>query len=193
MFWPTVLPFKIAFWLLVVITITATVFAPSLKWKRKSTFLIGCALSAIAIIPSCTGIMLILDSSRFGLFEHSNYSEVKDFRIERFLPTSSKDIFLHKRENGHRAKYKISDDDFHLYLNNLWDLYGKYSAVKREEISGEGSLVTEKDFNMHFEDLGWKPLNNALKFHSPVEGDGGGATYYFDPDTGIAYHDVSYW
>jgi hypothetical protein len=36
-------------------------------------------------------------------------------------------------------------------------------------------------------------LKEAIRFYSPTEGDGGGATYFFDPASGTAYHRAGYW
>jgi hypothetical protein len=44
-----------------------------------------------------------------------------------------------------------------------------------------------------FRGLEWPVLKNAICFGSPTEADGGGATYYFDPDSGTAYHRAGYW
>lgn len=44
-----------------------------------------------------------------------------------------------------------------------------------------------------FADLKWPALKNPIEFHSPIENDGGGATYYFDATTDTAYHRAGYW
>ena len=92
MLWPIVLPLKITFWILVAAVLTLTAAAPSLKWNRGKTFRIAMLLAFAGFVPSCVGIMSILDSHRFGTFEYASFSDVKDFRIERYLPTQAKDI-----------------------------------------------------------------------------------------------------
>ena len=193
MLWPLELSFKITFWSLVAIVVSATAIAPQFKWRRAKTVLISSTLAAIAFVPSCTGIMYLVDQTRFGYFEYMAFDEVKDFRVERYLPTAAKRIKIHKHANGYRAQYKISDGDFHSYLDGLWQQYGQYSAVKRGEMSGEGSPVSQEEFDLVFSDLDWKRPTGAIKYHSPSEADGGGATYYFDAGAGVAYQRTGYW
>jgi hypothetical protein len=135
--------------------------------------------------------MIAVDNHRFGVFEYDVYADVKDFRIERYLPTEARKITLDKFASGHRAKYSITKIELTEYLNGLWDRYGKRSAVSREA-QGDGDNATADSYEHVFVDLGW-PLFDAIEFHSPMQGDGGGATYYFDPATNTAYHRAGYW
>ena len=136
--------------------------------------------------------MSILDSQRFGTFEYASFSDVKDFRIERYLPTQATDITLNKYASGHRAKYSISQTELTDYLDELWNQYGEYSAVPRNQLN-DGAEVSADLYASTFDDLGWSPLGNAIQFHSPVQADGGGATYYFDSSAGTTYHRAGYW
>lgn len=193
MLWPLVLPAQIAFWTLIVVVISITAMAPSLKWKSGKTFIISSFIALVAFIPSCIGIMFVVDEIRFGYFEYETFSDINDFRAERYLPTAAADIKMHKYANGYRAQYSISESDFHAYLDNLWDEYGEYSSVKRGEMSGEGLTVSSEELERIFPGLEWKPTNNAIEYHSPTEADGGGAEYYFDRETGIAFEWTGYW
>lgn len=193
MLWPVVLPFKITFCMMIALVVVITAIAPALKWKRLKAFINVTIVATVTFIPSCTGILYVVDRVRFGYFEYPTFSAVRDFRAERYLPTTAINIKMHKQENGYRAQYEISDANFQAYLNQLWDQYGKFSAVERGKMSGEGSPVSQQEFEHVFSDIGWKPLQNAVKFHSPTESDGGGATYYFDPKAGIAYQRTGYW
>ena len=191
MFWPLVLPVQITFWLVTSIVLLATVFAPALKWKRAKTFGIASLIGCLAFVPSCAGIITILDSQRFGVFEYDAYSDVDDFRIERYLPTAAKNITLEKFASGHRARYSISQLELTDFLDDLWNDHGRFSAISRDELC-DGESITADTFQHSFADLGWPPFN-AIEYHSPVQGDGGGATYYFDPSTGTTYHRAGYW
>jgi|GEM_PF-2552282 len=42
-------------------------------------------------------------------------------------------------------------------------------------------------------DAGWESLQNATEYQGPIRTNGGSATYYYDRDTGSAYHSVGYW
>ncbi|WP_417737251.1 hypothetical protein [Rosistilla oblonga] len=192
MLWPIVLPFKIAFWSLAGIVSLLTLLSPALKWNRGKTFLISSLLGCLAFIPSCAGIMTIVDGQRFGIFNYGTYAEVQDFRIERYLPTSARDITLDKFAMGHRAKYTITETELTTYLDSLWIEAGTNSAISRDALD-DGSSVSFDQIAHDFDGLNWPLLSTVIQFHSPIQGDGGGATYYFDPSTNIAYHRAGYW
>ena len=42
-------------------------------------------------------------------------------------------------------------------------------------------------------DSGWRTLENAMQYQGPIRTNGGISTYYYDRDTGYAFHDVGYW
>ena len=41
-------------------------------------------------------------------------------------------------------------------------------------------------------DSGWRTLENAMQYQGPIRTNGGISTYYYDRDTGYAFHDVGY-
>lgn len=193
MFWPVVLPFEIAFWTLATAVVVVTALAPSLKWRRGRTFLISSSLAVAAFVPSCTGIMFVVDGFRFGDFEYATFKDVNDFRAQRYLPSAASDISMRKHANGYRARYTITAAAFHAYLDNLWREYGERSVVARGKMSGEGSAASKEEQEAFFAELGWNPLENATVYYSPSEPDGGGASYYFDSDAGVVMQRTGYW
>ena len=192
MLWPIILPFKIAFWSLVGIVVLLTLVSPVLKWKLAKTFLVSSVFACVAFIPFCAGIMSILDAQRFGVFSYGSYSEVQDFRIERYLPTTAREITLDKFAMGHRAKYSIAKTELLSFLDAIWLDAGEYSAISRDELDDD-SIVPFDQVAHEFDGLDWPAFKTVIQFHSPVQGDGGGATYYFDPSTNTAYHRAGYW
>ena len=42
-------------------------------------------------------------------------------------------------------------------------------------------------------DYGWRTLENVVQYQGPIRTNGGISTYYYDRDTGHAFHDVGYW
>ena len=151
------------------------------------------ALATVGLIPSCTGIMFITDAFRFGRFEYSHHEMVDDFRIERYLPPTATSISLNKYAQGHQARYRILEPDLQAYVDSLWNQYGAFSVVKREEQTGERHPASLEIFEHDFQGLGWHPLGPTNRYLSPVEADGGGAVYYFAPASGMAYHRAGYW
>jgi hypothetical protein len=192
MLWPFVLPLKITFYLMTGLVALLTVCAPIMKWKRATVFAYSTSVACIAFIPSCTGIKELIDAHRFGVFHYESFTEVQDMRIERFLPPKSRDITLEKNAMRHRAKYSLSEPDLKAYLDEQWDKYGEYSASSRDQLR-DGESVSAEEFADIFGDLGWPPPRNITQMHSPMEADGGGATYYFEPGSGTVFHRAGYW
>lgn len=192
MLWPLELPVKITFAILLALVLLATIGAGRLKWAPRKTFVIASLIAFIGFIPSCTVVMKFVDARRFGVFEYSSYHEVKDFRIERFLPPTARDITLEKTFMGHRAKYTITETELRKYLDGLWETYGSQSSISRSNLK-DGEPGNREEIEMVFEGLNWPQINGSVQFHSPVESDGGGATYYFDPTSGVTYHRAAYW
>lgn len=192
MLWPLVLPFQITISLLMALVALLTALAPIVKWKRGKMFGISLAFGCLAFIPSCMGIMAIIDSQRFGTFQFNSASGVNDFRVARYLPAKARNISLKKFPAGHCAKYSISKADLLSYLDALWDRYGQHSAISRDQLH-DGEPVSVDSIDHVFADLKWPALKNPIEFHSPIENDGGGATYYFDATTDTVYHRAGYW
>ena len=192
MLWPIVLPFKITLWSLAGIVAMLTVASPAFAWPRARTFFISTLVAIVAFVPSCAAIMSIVDAHRFGIFHYDTFTEVHDFRIERYLPTTASNITVENFAMGHRAKYEISEAELRMYVDGLWAAGGEYSAVDRDEFE-DGVTVDYEQFAHRFDGLGWPPFESVMLFQSPVQGDGGGATYYFDPQTSTAYHRAAYW
>ncbi|SIO26272.1 hypothetical protein SAMN05444166_3322 [Singulisphaera sp. GP187] len=194
MLWPLALPFKITIALLMALVALLTALAPIVKWKRGKMFKISLACGCLALIPSCMGIMAIIDSQRFGTFQYNSGSEVNDFRVERYLPAKARNITLKKISAGHWAKYSISKADLLSYLDAIWDRYGEYSVTSRDQLhDGEPVSVDSIDYDRMFADLKWPALKNPIEFHSPIGKDGDGAIYYFDATTETVYHRAGYW
>ena len=42
-------------------------------------------------------------------------------------------------------------------------------------------------------DSGWKTLGNVMEYQGPIRTNGGSSAYYYDRDSGYAFHDVGYW
>ncbi len=192
MLWPLELPVKITFGILIAFVFLATVGSKRMKWEPRSTFAISLLIAFLGFIPSCIVVMKIVDARRFGVFEYDSFDEVQDFRVERFLPPAARKITLKKSFIGHHAKYLISESELKSYVDGLWDRYGKNSVVPRSKFK-DGEPVKGEEIEMDFQGLNWPRMKEAIRFYSPTEDDGGGATYFFDPASGTAYHRAGYW
>lgn len=191
MLWPVILPFKITAAIFAVLVIALTLYAISLKRRRAKVLVAIYALAFVFFIPSCIVVHVVTDYVRFGTFHYDKYSQVQDFRIERYLPPQSTNITLHKIGPGHWAKYTIAEEDLKDFLDHLWSQYPQYSVMSRSKLE-DGALASETAY-YSFEQLNWSPLKNAIAFSSPRAPNGAGATYYYDPVTRVAYHKANYW
>lgn len=192
MLWPIVLPFKITVCVLLALIVLATLAAPLVKWRRTQTLIGVTLLSLVAFIPSCAGIMQILDSSRFGVFNCAAFNDVKDFRVERYLPPAATNITIDKYPQGFRARFTISQSQLDAYLDEVWRSYGDQSVVERGEMSAM-AIVDAKSHDLYYGDLGWPHLNDATEVYGPTAGNGAGFSVWFSPSEGIAYQRGSYW
>jgi hypothetical protein len=193
MFWPVVLPFQITCAVLLLAVVVFTAIARPQDWSRATTFVLYTTIALIAFIPACTGIMVVVDAVRFGDFNYASYDDIPDFRSQRYLPSVATNITMRKHANGYRARYKISGEDFRLYLDDLWRKHGDHSAVKRGGFVDEGKEVDSETFAITFGDLGWQCPSSAIILYSPSEGDGGGATYFVDAEGGIVFQRTGFW
>ena len=178
---------------MLVAVVAFTIFVSPKKWGRAKSLYTVSTVALVAFIPSCIGITMMVDAVRFGDFTYASYSDIPDFRSQRYLPEAATSITMRKYGSGYYAHYKISELDFESYLNGLLKTYGEYSAVKRGGFSNEGEAIDREYFNAIFSDLGWDCPANGIVYHSPSEGDGGGATYYLDPEKGEAFQRTGFW
>lgn len=192
MLWPFVLPIKIAFWFLTGCVFVVTALSPLFKRRVEKVFLVSCCVAMLLFVPLCGGISSYVNAGRFGVFNYEKYDEVDDGRVERYLPRAARKIVLDKQVQGHRAMYEIDIDELRGFLDELWAESKGRSAISREEID-DGKEVSSSWFELRFDGLDWKLPQSAIRFHSPVESDGGGAEYYFDQSTGKAFHHAGYW
>lgn len=193
MLWPLVLPLQITCFVLLVAVVALTAYASPKGWSRAKSFLIYSVIGFLAFIPSCAGVMLVVDAIRFGDFHYAKFEDIPDFRSRRYLPEGATDIQMRKHPNGCLARYKLSASDFESYLDDLWAKYGEHSATRRGDDLDEGNVVSGEEFDTTFGDLGWSCPSNAVVCHSPSERDGGGATYYVDAESGIVFQRTGYW
>jgi len=192
MFWPAVLPIKITFWLLLAFLVLALIYAGRSQRTTWKVSLLAIAVSLFAFIPLCIGVSMVLDQYRFGLFHHATFLDVKDFRIERYLPVESQNIDVFKYGSGYVARFEIDRADLVSYVDGMWEKWGDRSAISRAELS-EFSMVYSDRNSPQFAERGWSLDGQVDVFRSPVEGDGGGATYYHEVDTGVTLMTASYW
>ena len=170
------------------------VYATRSKRTTSKVVYTAIGLTLVGFIPSCIGVGLVLDNFRFGHFHHASFEDVNDFRIERYLPPDSTNIELYKGFGGDRyfAKYEITHADLTGYVDECWERWAEYSGMPRPDLEYPPTKYFELDLP-EFSNLEWS-LNGEIEiYHSPVEADGGGATYYHELNTGVTLQRAYYW
>ena len=104
MFWPIELPIKITFWLMIGLMTVGLVVLVRLKWHPLNAILSSSAFGILLFIPSCMVTSAIVDSVRFGVFNHETAREIGDFRVWRSVPMSATKITVQKYASRHRAR-----------------------------------------------------------------------------------------
>jgi hypothetical protein len=168
-----------------------TLLAPRFRQRRAIVLLLATLLAGLLVVPTTFGVSSIIDRYRFGHFEHETFSDVQDFRIERWLPPKATDISLFKfsNGNGYIAKYKLSEVELNEYLNELWDKFGDESATARKE----GAVDAHPFWKRKFVEVNWDLPEDLLGDESPTELDGGGATYFLDRSSSTVFQTSCYW
>lgn len=144
-----------------------------------------------------------------GMHRFQKGSEISDPRIMRYLPVEATDVRLISDRNGHMAHYRISAEAFDKFLAEAWTRYQEERAAQpklwedysKEDITAalKGSPVGRYEPRVRSTEIifdkpiVWEPLENATSYEGPRRRSAAGATYYFDRETGIAYHEAGYW
>lgn len=128
-----------------------------------------------------------------GKHSFKTVAEITDPRIQPSLPPQATEISLLSERGGHFARYKVAETDFMKFLDQLWKAKQENSAHQRANMSGEGEPASRERMARRFQAAGWEPLDNAVTYFSPSKRNGAMTTYYYDRQTGIAYHDTGYW
>lgn len=192
MLWPLAIPVQITFCLLMVLISLLTLCAPWARWKRGRVFAVSALVGCFVFIPACTGIMSIVDARRFGVFQYATFADIDDVRVQRYLPTTARNITLEKIGHGSSREVLHFESDLRAHLDEQWARSGKHSTIPRDKI-GDGRIASAESLARLFGDLGWPIPESANEWHTPVGGNGAGATYYHDPTTGTAFHWAGYW
>ncbi|MDZ7616925.1 MAG: hypothetical protein U1E05_07975 [Patescibacteria group bacterium] len=133
-----------------------------------------------------------MSTRRFGLFTYETAADVRDFRVERYLPPAARNITLHKQAQGFRARYTISETELKSYLDDVWARYGDQSVTERDGLSS-GSRIDADYHRLVYGDLGWPHLPDAVAFSGPSANSGTGFVVWFSLSEQTAYEHAGYW
>ena len=183
MFWSLVLPFYLTAALLAAMLVAILIWAPKWHWRRRYAGVVGLACALVGFVPVMLIVMLLLHPFRFGTFDYLRVDQIDDHNVEWNLPPVARHIKVHKRLDGNRAQFQLSEAQLRAYLVRLWQ------GAEPPEVEA----VSKAEITSEFGDLGWPILAQAKKYHSPFLASGAGTIYYVDASTGMVYSRTGYW
>ncbi|MAT69151.1 MAG: hypothetical protein CMJ58_06460 [Planctomycetaceae bacterium] len=193
MFWPLILPLQITSALLIAFVALAVANAPRWKRTRRAMFFGSTAIAILGFLPLCFVVAWVVDSFRFGESHYAQASRVDDKRVGYYLPPTATEITLLTRGNGYHARYRISRDELTEFLDAAWANADDANPDDREQLANSGREIDQRQFAHWFEAVEWPLPPRAVCLYGPIEPDGGGAIYYFDPAAGVVFQSTGYW
>ena len=127
-----------------------------------------------------------------GKHRFKRASDVLDRRIKPWIPPQATDIILLSERNGHYARYKVKEEHFMKFLDELWAADKGKSAHKREEME-DGSPGNPANIANRLKIVAKEPLGNFKVYHGPSKQSSAMTTYFYDRKAGIVYQDRGYW
>ena len=174
------------------LVIILTLFSTIAGRKRLPAFLIFSSIALVAFIPSCTAIMGVIDSQRFGEFNYATYKDVHDFRVERYLPPEATNIRLLKIPNGFRAKFMIAESDVKNWHNHFWAEYGDLDEFKQNATPDESPSVND-EMMLRFEGLNWNLPVADVAYAAPSAPNGATFVIWYNRQSNSAMLWGCYW
>ncbi|MEQ1826965.1 MAG: hypothetical protein ABL921_13505, partial [Pirellula sp.] len=107
------LPVAITFWCMVAMVIVVAICKP-----RPQPIGFALVIAVAGFIPSCVGIMHVVDQFRYGRFEYASAAVVpKDGYIE--LPSAALNIVLYRDAVGHCARFQVETDELREWFESM--------------------------------------------------------------------------
>ena len=196
MFAPTVLPFQIT---AAAFAILWCVCAIALRTPKRIAWLSFAAV--LLFIPSCLGVMAVVDLQRYGRFDYATTSEIPaDEYIE--LPATATDITLYRNGAGHWAKFMIDTPTLQSWIDERRSLRpdlnrhhdaDEWLATANEPQRPDMLELNQRIFGDQFPTTGWTYDPSMLQVHVSRSDRGGGYTVWHVPSTGDTFLSAGYW
>ena len=196
MFAPIALPFQIT---VAAFAILWCVCAFILRTPKRIAWL---SLAAVFLfIPSCVGVMAIVDLQRYGRFDYATASEIPDDGYIE-LPATATDITLYKNGAGHWAKFTIDTPALRSWIDERRSLrpdlnrhhdddewLAKATKLQRPDMHE----LNQQVFGNRFPETGWTYDPSMLQVHVSRSDRGGGYKVWHEPSTGDTFISAGYW
>jgi hypothetical protein len=158
--------------------------------KKRISFTWSVLVAVILFIPSCIGVMEILDQLRYGTFSYNDPEEIRNRRIRHWIPPTAESITVHKTSRGHLARFKINKNALMEWLPQI----RKESEVSQiQEATPMDKECSASQFGERFKEVGWKHPKDSVEYHVILRSNGAGFTIWYSEALGIAYLAAGYW
>jgi hypothetical protein len=196
MFAPLVLPFQITAAIFVVLWC-----AGALLLRTPKRIAVLSLASVLLFIPSCVGVMMIVDLLRYGRFEYKTTAELPhDGYIE--LPADATNITPFRKGAGHWARFTIDTPSLRAWVDERRSLRPDLDishdenewASQNERPEWPRTLeLNQQIFANHFPGTGWTYDPSMIQVYVSRSDRGGGYTLWHVPSTGDTYISAGYW
>ena len=161
---PLVLPFQIT------LAAFAVLWCVGALILRKPTRIAWLSLAAVLLfIPSCVGVMAVVDLQRYGRFDYAAVSEIPDDGYIE-LPATATDITLYRNGAGHWAKFTIDTPSLRSWIDERRSLRpdlnrhhddDEWLAKATERQRPDMLELNQQIFGNRFPETGWglRPIN----------------------------------
>ena len=161
-----------------------------LRRSMKHPILASLGISAVLAIPMLFAIGFIVDSIRYGEFNHADASKLNDGYVQ--LPVDATEITLHKYASGHELKFKTTKASLESWMAELTQKRRKYSDATAFEFDVRSDFDSEH-FNHLFGRHGWDYPADAVVYRGWRSGRGGGFDVWYSEVQQFAYISGTYW
>lgn len=193
---PLVLPFQIT------VTAFAVLWCVGALTLRKPRRIAWLSLAAVLLfIPSCAGVMAIVDLQRYGRFDYATASEIPDDGYIE-LPATATDITLYRNGAGHWAKFAIDLPSLRSWIYERRSLRpdlnrhhddDEWLSKDSEHQRPDRLELNQQIFGDRFPETGWTYDPSMLQVQVSRSDRGGGYTVWHVPSTGETYISAGYW
>ena len=155
----------------------------------------------LLFIPSCVGVMAVVDLQRYGRFDYSTASEIPDDGYIE-LPATATDITLYRNGAGHWAKFMIDTPSLRSWIDERRSLRPDLNTHHDDDEWSPRDTDTQRPdtlelhqqiFENRFPDTGWSYDPSMLEVDVSRSDRGGGYTVWHVPSTNDTYISAGYW
>jgi len=200
MFAPVVMPFQITAAIFAIVLV-----AVCLYFRHPKAVVLSILAAMILFIPSCTGVMLVVDLFRYGRFDYASATDIPDDGYID-IPSTAANIVLYRNGAGHWARFTVATDDLLRWIAEMRSLRPDLNDTSEhddrladglahlpESVRTETLELKSQMFADRFPDTGWE-YDPAMNEYRVWRSDrGGGYTIWHIPDSDVAYLSAGYW